>query len=130
MCMFTNCSTMDDLIEESPEEILFSMLKFFEGHGNLQPFNSLAGISSEEVLKICKFFKETLRSWGEFFSQITNQNISDTSVTMFKLAVLWGVLSCYSHFQDLHDNVSPVLDLIVSLDRLLETEDGMTLYFL
>lgn len=126
MCSFIYCSAMNDSIEELPEEILFSMLKFFEGQEKLQPFNSLAAVPSEEVLKICHFFEETLSFWVKLLSQITgNHNQSVTSVTGSNLGVLWAVLCCYPHFQRLLDSVSPVVDLIVSLDQFLETEAGM-----
>ncbi|XP_020264631.1 small subunit processome component 20 homolog isoform X1 [Asparagus officinalis] len=116
-------SAMANLIEESPEVVLFSIIKFIEGQEKLQPFNSLAGIPSEEMLKLCNYFKEILFFWVKLLGRCTTDNsLSDAPVTISNMAVLWGVLSCYPHFQHLHDNVSPIIDLIVALDQVLETE--------
>ncbi|KAI0527474.1 hypothetical protein KFK09_003075 [Dendrobium nobile] len=103
-------STIDEMIETSPDEVLVLMLEFFER----QSSNILDGIPP----RTCKFFIETLNYWANLLSDISTINsVSDLSS---KLAVLWGVIRCYPSFECTGGSPLLIRNLIGILDQLLE----------
>lgn len=109
---------MDDMIEDLPQEVLFIMLTFFERQGERPLFNSFKR-SEEEIPKICRFFKKKLQQLSDV---VTNHDLSNTQVKESELPILWGVLSCYPCFQHLLDHMPLLMNVIDSLDKLMETE--------
>ncbi|XP_020699901.1 small subunit processome component 20 homolog isoform X1 [Dendrobium catenatum] len=103
-------STIDEMIETSPDEVLVLILEFFER----QSSNILDGIPR----RTCKFFIETLNYWANLLSDISTINsVSDLSS---KLAVLWGVIRCYPSFECTGGSPLLIRNLIGILDQLLE----------
>ncbi|KAL6569638.1 hypothetical protein OROMI_014152 [Orobanche minor] len=106
----------NNLIELFEEEVLYLMMKFSEKpEGESSSF--LDGISAEKLSRIHNFFKETLYHWIEKISEAVKGNVFP--IQKNELAVLWGVIRCYSHFADPEPNPALLLDLINVIDELL-----------
>lgn len=119
---------MDDSIEDSPNEVLFLMLTFVERQCKQLHFDILDGVPVDKEQKICIFFKKTLAYWTNLISDVaTSGNQLEKQVSESEVAILWGVLRCYPHFQHLQDNLALIKDLIANFDQLLEIEAGNVL---
>ncbi|WOK99438.1 small subunit processome component [Canna indica] len=115
-------SAMDELIEASPEEVLFLMLTFIERQSKLQTCD-IVGVSEDTVPKICNFLRERIFYWINLFRDIAgSSDVSHKQFTESEMALLWGVVSCYHCFPFLQDSLVLFKDLIGTIDHLLETE--------
>ncbi|XP_010938573.1 uncharacterized protein [Elaeis guineensis] len=116
-------SAMDDSIEDSSNEVLFLMLTFLERQSKQLHFDILDGVPVDKEQKICMFFNKTIVYWTNLISDVaTSGNQLEKQISESEVAILWGVLRCYPHFQELPDNLALIKDLIATLDQLLELE--------
>ncbi|XP_058078049.1 uncharacterized protein LOC131226271 isoform X2 [Magnolia sinica] len=117
-------SALSDLIEASPEEVLYLMLTFFERlQGKLQLSDGFDGVSEDKVSRICNFFQETICSWTRLISDIATA--SDQSIVHeSNLSVLWGTVSCYPYIFGSRADLSLIMNLVNALDQLLTREAG------
>nr|CAD1819808.1 unnamed protein product [Ananas comosus var. bracteatus] len=114
-------SAMDNFVEASPEEVLFVLLTFFERQGS----DSIIREPEDKVKKLCRFFKMKLCQWNELLNGVeASGNRADMQVSVSEVGILWGVLSCYPHFQNLKDDLQSIKNLIAHLDCLLQAEGG------
>ncbi|XP_047962279.1 small subunit processome component 20 homolog [Salvia hispanica] len=113
MCAFTN------LIEIYDEEVMYILMKFCE---KVEVNNCCFwdGKSKEKFSRIFVFFEETLHYWiGEISNSVEGKLFP---AQRNKLAVLWAVIGCYSHFADVQENSSVLMELISAIDKLLMVE--------
>ncbi|KAL6493967.1 hypothetical protein OROGR_031876 [Orobanche gracilis] len=106
----------NNLIELCEEEVLYLMMKSCEkpeGDGS----RFLDGISAEKLSGIHNFFKGILYHWIEKIREAVKGNVFP--IQKNEVAVLWGVIRCYSHFTDAEPNPALLIDLINIIDELL-----------
>lgn len=116
---------MDNFVEASPEEVLFVLFTFFERQGS----DSIIRDPEDKVKKLCRFFKMKLCQWNELLNGVESSgNRADMQVSVSEVGILWGVLSCYPHFQNLKDDLWSIKNLIAHLDCLLQAEGGTGTY--
>ncbi|XP_039130786.1 LOW QUALITY PROTEIN: small subunit processome component 20 homolog [Dioscorea cayenensis subsp. rotundata] len=114
--------SLDNLIEASPDEVVFLILTLF-GQGKEQlNFSIMDNVSKDQVLKIHQFFEEALCSWTKLIKDIAG-NDSQTKIEVNEptLTTLWGSLCCCPHFQLQENNLLAMHDFIINLNQLLET---------
>ncbi|XP_021290199.1 small subunit processome component 20 homolog isoform X1 [Herrania umbratica] len=117
-------SAMNDLVESSSEEVICLLLSFFERlQMHPQSSNFLDGISEGRLSKICHYMQGVISNWIRLINDIVLGNSLPAEIDDTKLAVLWGVISCYPHMFDVQANGSVLMDLIDALHQLLMTED-------
>lgn len=76
--------------------------------------------NSKELPRIITFSEETLRYWvGKIREAAVPGNSISTEFQRNRLAVLWGVIGCYAHFECGQINCSLLMDLINAIDELL-----------
>ncbi|KAL0288362.1 UNVERIFIED_CONTAM: Small subunit processome component 20 [Sesamum calycinum] len=112
LCAFNN------LIEVSAERVLNLMMNFCEKLGGEIP-SFLDGKSREKLSRIHIFFEETLRYWFGQINEAIEGNLSPILFQQNKLAVLWGIIRCFSHFTDAKAHSSLLMDLIITMDKLM-----------
>lgn len=113
------------MIEIFEEEAVDLMVIFCEKLGG-ESSNLLRRNSMENLSRIHVFFEETLKYWiGNIHEAVKGNSIS-FPVQQSRLAVLWGVIGCYSYFADAQASLSILMDLIDSLDELLMAEYSKT----
>ncbi|KAL3626591.1 hypothetical protein CASFOL_030140 [Castilleja foliolosa] len=113
-------SAFSNLMQISKEEVLYLMIKLcekLEGESSSSRFFDKK--SKENVSMIHNFFKETLHSWIGKISEAAKENVYTIQFQQNELAVLWGVIRCYSHFPDAEASQSLLMDLINAIDELL-----------
>ncbi|KAK6117565.1 hypothetical protein DH2020_048693 [Rehmannia glutinosa] len=111
-------SAFNNLIEISDEEVVYLMINFcekLEGEGS----SFLYLKSKEKLSRIQNFFEETLHCWIGKISEVVQGNLFPVSFQQNELAILWGVVWCYSHFADAEANPSLLMDLINATNELL-----------
>ncbi|KAL0396969.1 UNVERIFIED_CONTAM: hypothetical protein Scaly_0145300 [Sesamum calycinum] len=117
LCAFNN------LIEVSAERVLNLMMNFCEKLGGEIP-SFLDGKSREKLSRIHIFFEETLRYWFGQINEAIEGNLSPILFQQNKLAVLWGIIRCFSHFTDAKAHSSLLMDLINTMDKLMMVESS------
>lgn len=121
---FFDCSAFNNLIEISDEEeLVYLMMKFCE---KLEEKSSsfVDGKSKEKFSRIFVFFEETLHYWIGKINEAAEGNLFP--IQQNKLAVLWAVVGCYSHFADAQENPSLLMDLINAIDKFLMVKSSKT----
>ncbi|KAG8377667.1 hypothetical protein BUALT_Bualt08G0056700 [Buddleja alternifolia] len=113
----------DNLIEISDEEVVHLMINFCE---KLEEDGSsfVDGKSTEQSSRIHVFFQDTINFWIGNITESVKRNLFPFLFQQNKLAVLWGVVRCYSHFSSAKTNPSRLMDLINAMDELLMVESG------
>ncbi|KAL3622254.1 hypothetical protein CASFOL_033665 [Castilleja foliolosa] len=111
-------SAFSNLVQISKEEVIYLMVKLCE---KVEEASSrfFDGKSKKDVSMIHNFFKETLHSWIGKISEAAKGNVYTIPFQQNELAVLWGVIRCYSHFSDAEASQSLLMDLINAIDELL-----------
>lgn len=118
-----DCSALNNLIEISDEEVVYLMMKFCEKlEGKSSSY--LDGKSKDKFSRIFVFFEETLHYWIGKISEAVEGNLFP--IQQNKLAVLWAVIGCYSHFADAQANQSLLMELINAIDKLLMVGSSKT----
>ncbi|KAF9622576.1 hypothetical protein IFM89_032475 [Coptis chinensis] len=108
-------SAMNHLVEASPsEEVINLMLIFFE---KLQATSfCFSEVSEEKVPRVCNFLQESIAKAIEDIRHM--EQPSTMHFNESKLALLWGVLSCYPHISWPKADHSLIMDLVAALDQL------------
>ncbi|XP_073273960.1 uncharacterized protein [Primulina huaijiensis] len=114
-------SSFNNMIEIFEEETIYLMVIFCEKLGG-ESSNLLRRNSMENLSRIHVYFEETLKYWIGNINEAVKGNSISIPVQQSGLAVLWGVIGCYSDFADAQASLSILMDLIDSLDELLMTE--------
>lgn len=116
-----DCSAFNNLIEMFDEEVVHLMMKFCEKL-EVKSSSFWDGESMEKFSRIFVFFEDTLHYWIEKISNSVEGNL--LPVQLNKMAVLWAVIGCYSHFPDAQANPSLLMEFINATDKLLMVESS------
>lgn len=108
---------MNELIESSPEEVIYLLLSLCER----LPTDVLCA-SEVEVARIYNFFLKILDHWIKEISDFMQGSSSSTDINESELAIFWGVIHCYPYIKKFQANPSLLVDLIDELDRLFTVE--------
>lgn len=119
------CSAMDNILETSPEEVLFILLHLFKKATD-GVTHDIDGSHLDREKKVYKFCDSNVRLWIEFVDDIVKTgNHSSNLVSAKEAAILWGSVRCYSNVKDApQDSLAMLNKFIRSLDLLLEVEEG------
>jgi U3 small nucleolar RNA-associated protein 20 len=80
--------------------------------------------SAEALARICNHLERTIRSWIEKINNIAHADISCENDER-KVALLWGVVNCYSHMSIVDAVPSLLVDLMDAVDQLLTVKAGI-----
>ncbi|XP_010257842.1 PREDICTED: small subunit processome component 20 homolog [Nelumbo nucifera] len=115
-------SALSDMVEASPEEVMYLILIFFERvQVKMQLSDHLHGTSGEVTSKMCNLFQKDICHWVREINDLANGNSLNIQFHESKLALLWGTLSCYPHITGTQAESSLIMDLVNALDQLLRT---------
>ena len=84
----------------------------------------LDGVSIEGLSKIRNFFREAIQRWIQMINDAVQGDPLYIELQETKLALLWGIVSCYPYLVDVQSNQSLLMDLVDALDRLLVIDSG------
>ncbi|KAJ3672155.1 hypothetical protein LUZ60_006876 [Juncus effusus] len=108
-------SSVADFLENSTEQAIFILLKYFANFHEKINTETLKGAK-----KILEFFNKKFSHWTEQLN-----NFSDVQISEDEAALLWGIINCYPKFCNLQDGPVFVRNLISSIDQLLKTESDI-----
>ncbi|KAL7121582.1 hypothetical protein ACP275_02G190700 [Erythranthe tilingii] len=114
---------LNNLVENSHEEVLYIMINFSEKLEGMDS-NLLDVKSMEKPKKIHVVWEETLKYWIAKINEAIKGNLFPISFPKNSLAILWGVIQCYSRFAFAQANPSLLMDLIDAIDELLMMESS------
>ncbi|KAL5708838.1 hypothetical protein ACHQM5_019594 [Ranunculus cassubicifolius] len=105
-------SAIDHFVDVSPrEEVIYLMLTFFEKHQS--PYACINELCEEKFPKMCSFLQKSIHV---AINNIAPGDLSSKDYSETELAVLWGVLCCYSYLSS--PDASLMMDLVNVLDQL------------
>ncbi|KAB1206516.1 hypothetical protein CJ030_MR7G000028 [Morella rubra] len=114
-------SSMDNLLETSQEEVLYLLHSFFGIiESEAQGPNFSNATLGDSFPKMQRFLQDAIRYWIGAINDLMHGDPLSTIIQETKLALLWGIISCYPHFVKAMS--SDILDLINALDQLLMIE--------
>ncbi|KAL6992171.1 hypothetical protein U1Q18_010278 [Sarracenia purpurea var. burkii] len=120
-----NSSALNDCIETSEEEVILLLLIFCERlQVQVLSPSFLDETSKEEVLRIYSHLQDAIGYWIGIINQIVHGDSPPFQLQEAKLALLWGIISCYPYMTDLQANPSLLLDFVDAVDQLLAIESG------
>ena len=106
-------------MENSLEDAIELLQSFCEKMQlNVQNVGLVDGTSAEALARICSRLQGVINDW---IGTISDPSQSEEG----KLALVWGVVSCYSHMPVVQANPSFLLDLVDSLDQFLTVKSGI-----
>ncbi|KAM7486094.1 hypothetical protein LguiA_002103 [Lonicera macranthoides] len=117
-------SALINSIETSEEEVIHLLVTFCE-RIQAQRSSLLDGVSIEDLSKIRNFFKESIQRWIQMINDTVQGDPLYIELQEAKLALLWGIVSCYPYLVDVQSNQSLLMDLVDALDRLLVIDSGL-----
>ncbi|KAA0033350.1 U3 small nucleolar RNA-associated protein 20 [Cucumis melo var. makuwa] len=119
LCAFrTNIlRVMNELLESSPEEVIYLLLSFCER----LPTEVLC-TSEEEIPRINSFILKILRQWIKEITDLLQCSSSTIDINESKLAIFWGVVRCCPYILKFQASSSLLVELINALDRLCTLE--------
>ncbi|XP_061369187.1 uncharacterized protein LOC133312060 isoform X1 [Gastrolobium bilobum] len=117
-------SAINDLMEISVEEVIHLLQSFCEKmQSDIQNPDFVDGTSAEALARICNHLQRTICYWIGTINDIAHSEVS-CQIDEGKLALLWGVVSCYSHMSIVEANPSLLVDLLDAVDKLLTVKAG------
>lgn len=84
----------------------------------------LDGASGEQVSRICSHLQGAIGDWIEIIYEILHGDSSVIQLQESKLALVWGIISCYPYLKDIQANSTLLLDFVDALDQLLVIDAG------
>ncbi|GAV59009.1 LOW QUALITY PROTEIN: DRIM domain-containing protein, partial [Cephalotus follicularis] len=116
-------SAISDLIETSQEEVICLLLSFCERlQMNPQHSSFLDGVSEAVLSRLRSFLQGAISDWIKHINDDVLGNLSSTQIHESKLALLWGIIRCFTYLSDVRSNSSLLMDLVDALDSLLMIE--------
>ncbi|OMO88554.1 Down-regulated-in-metastasis protein [Corchorus olitorius] len=117
-------SAINDLVESSQEEVLCLLLSFIE-RLQMHPQSSefVDGMCEGRLSKIRDYMQGVISNLIRLVNDIVIGNTLPTQIDEAKLAIWWGVVSCYPYMFDAKANESMLMELLDALQRLLMIED-------
>lgn len=120
---------MDDLMENSEEEVILLLKSFCEKMQlNVQNEDFVDSASAEALARISSHLQGII---NKAISDFTHYDAS-CQIDEGKLALLWGAVNCYSHMSVVKANPSLLVHLVDAVDQLVKVKLGTisTLYSL
>lgn len=112
-------------MENSEEEVIYLLQSFCENMQlNVQSADFEDGISAEALERICSHLQGTI---SKAINDIAHSDVS-CQIDEGKLALLWGVVRCYSHMSIVKANPSLLVDFVDAVDQLLQVKSGTFLF--
>lgn len=84
------CSAMDNLLETSPEEVLFILLHLFKKATDGVTPHDIDGSHLDREKKVYKFCDSNVRLWELVDDIVKTGNHSSNLVSVKEAAILWG----------------------------------------
>ena len=122
MCL--DFSDLNDSIVTSEEVILFQLIFFERLQVQAQSSCFLEGTSKEEVSRIRSYLQDAISYWIGIINQIVHGDSSTIQLQETKMALLWGIISCYPYMTDIQADSSLLLDFVNAIDQLLVIDCG------
>ncbi|OMO49638.1 Down-regulated-in-metastasis protein [Corchorus capsularis] len=116
-------SAINDLVESSQEEVLCLLLSFIERLQMHPSSEFVDGMSQGRLSKIRDYMQGVISNLIRLVNDIVFGNTLPTQIDEAKLAIWWGVVSCYPYMFDAKANKSMLMELLDALQRLLMIED-------
>ncbi|XP_058732408.1 U3 small nucleolar RNA-associated protein 20-like isoform X2 [Vicia villosa] len=112
-------SAINELMEVSEEEVIHLLQSFCEKiQLDIRDSDFVDGESAEALVRICNHLQGTIRSWIEKINDIALSDVS-CEIDERKVALLWGVVNCYSHMSIVDAVPSLLVHLMDAIDQLL-----------
>jgi U3 small nucleolar RNA-associated protein 20 len=114
-------SVLINSVETSEEEdIIYLLLNFCERLQVKSSILLLDGVPVEDISKIRNYLKGAISRWIKMIDDAGKGDPHNIQLEETKLAMHWGIISCYPYLADnSQSNQSLLMDLVDSLDRLL-----------
>lgn len=110
-------------MEISEEEVIHLLQSFCEKMQlDMQNSDFVDGASEEALARICNHLQGTICYWIGKINDIAHSDVS-CQIDEGKLALLWGVVNCYSHMSNA--NPSLLVHLMDAVDQLLTVKAGI-----
>ncbi|RDY00034.1 Small subunit processome component 20-like protein, partial [Mucuna pruriens] len=118
-------SAMNDLVENSEEEVIHLLQSFCEKMQlDIRNSDFVNGTSEEAPLaRICSRLQETICCWKGKINDISHADVL-CQIDEGMLALLWGSVSCYSHMSIVDANPTLMVELVDAVDHLLTVKAG------
>ncbi|XP_058734295.1 uncharacterized protein LOC131606025 [Vicia villosa] len=118
-------SAINELMEISEEEVIHLLQSFCEKiQLDIRDSDFVDGESAEALVRICNHLQMTIRSWIEKINDIAHSDVS-CEIDERKVALLWGVVNCYSHMSIVDAVPSLLVHLMDAIDQLLAVNAGI-----
>ncbi|CAI8597993.1 unnamed protein product [Vicia faba] len=112
-------SAINELMEISEEEVIQLLKSFCEKMQlDIRDSDFVNGESADALVRICNQLQGTIRSWIEKINDIAHSDVS-CEINERKVAVLWGVVNCYSYMSIVDAVPSLLVHLMDAVDQLL-----------
>ncbi|XP_004492742.1 uncharacterized protein [Cicer arietinum] len=112
-------SAINELMEISEEEVIQLLQSFSEKvQLDIRKSDFVDRESAEALTRICHRLQGTIRSWIEKVNDIAHSDVSFEADER-KVALLWGVVNCYSHMSIVDADPSLLVHLVDAVDQLL-----------
>lgn len=122
VCSF---SAINELMEISEEEVIQLLQSFSEKvQLDIRKSDFVDRESAEALTRICHRLQGTIRSWIEKVNDIAHSDVSFEADER-KVALLWGVVNCYSHMSIVDADPSLLVHLVDAVDQLLTVKAGI-----
>ncbi|RHN69146.1 hypothetical protein MtrunA17_Chr3g0121561 [Medicago truncatula] len=119
-------SAINELMEISEEKVIQLFQSFCEKMQlDIRGPDFLDRESEEALARICNHLEGTIRSWIEKINNIGHADVS-CEIDERKVALLWGVVNCYSHMSIVDAVPSLLVDLMDAVDQLLTVKADMS----
>jgi U3 small nucleolar RNA-associated protein 20 len=118
-------SAINALLEISEEEVIQLLQSFCEKMQlDIRDTDFVDKESTKALAKICNHLQGTISSWIEKINDIAHSDVS-CEIDERKVALLWGVVNCYSHMSIVDAVPSLLVNLMDAVDQLLTVKAGI-----
>jgi U3 small nucleolar RNA-associated protein 20 len=118
-------SAINELLEISEEEVIQLLQSFCEKMQlDIRDTDFVDGESAKALARICNHLQGTISSWIEKINDIAHSDVS-CEIDERKVALLWGVVNCYSHMSIVDAVPSLLVNLMDAVDQLLTVKAGI-----
>jgi U3 small nucleolar RNA-associated protein 20 len=118
-------SAINALLEISEEEVIQLLQSFCEKMQlDIRDTDFVDGESAKALARICNHLQGTVSSWIEKINDIARSDVS-CDIDERKVALLWGVVNCYSHMSIVDAVPSLLVNLMDAVDQLLTVKAGI-----
>lgn len=111
-------------MEISEEEAIHLLQSFCEKmRSDMRNSDFVDGASAKELARIHSHLQGIISHWTRKINDIAHSDVS-CQIDEDKLALLWGVVNCYSYMSIVEANPSLLVDLMDAIHQLLTVKTG------